>query len=163
MALNTCETRSSDVKTAFFQKVMKNRPQTPVCDTFEFQYTSLLNTSPNFGHFHILTIGLKPPLQNEFVVTRQHQVTASDLPVYDIFAPQKNSSFELSDDVIVCDLWFGPSPIKNPGYACVSKSLSFLMFVNKCNFLQLSLKICNFFNFLVKQKLALLIIHVNSV
>ena len=22
------------------------------------------------------------------------------------------------DDVIACDLWFGPPPIKNPGYAC---------------------------------------------
>ena len=29
---------------------------------------------------------------------------ASDLPFYDIFAPTKNSSFEVSDDVIACDL-----------------------------------------------------------
>ena len=36
---------------------------------------------------------------------------------YDIFAHTKNSSFEVSDDVIACDLWFGPLPIKNPGYA----------------------------------------------
>ena len=31
--------------------------------------------------------------------------------------PKKNPSFEASDDVIACDLWFGPPPpIKNPGY-----------------------------------------------
>ena len=39
-----------------------------------------------------------------------------DLPFYDIFAPTKNSSFEVSNDVIACDLWFGPFLIKNPGY-----------------------------------------------
>ena len=45
------------------------------------------------------------------------QATTSDLPFYDIFAPPKNSSFEVSDDVIACDLWFAPPPIKIPGYA----------------------------------------------
>ena len=54
-----------------------------------------------------------------FLVTCQHQATASDLSFYDIFAPTKNSSFEVSDDVIACDLWFAPPPIKNPGYAYV--------------------------------------------
>ena len=38
----------------------------------------------------------------------QDKATASDLPFYDIFAPTKISSFEVSDDVIACDLWFGP-------------------------------------------------------
>ena len=47
----------------------------------------------------------------------RHHVTACDLPFYDIFAPTKNSFFELFDDVIACDLWFGPPLIKNPGYA----------------------------------------------
>ena len=43
---------------------------------------------------------------------------ASELPFYDIFAPTKNSSFPVFDDVIACDLWFGSPPlIKNPGYA----------------------------------------------
>ena len=42
---------------------------------------------------------------------------ASDLPFFDIFALTKNSSFEVSDEVIACDLWFGAPPIKNPGYA----------------------------------------------
>ena len=45
----------------------------------------------------------------------QHQATASDLRSYDTFAPTKNSSFEVSDDVIARDLWFAPPPpIKNP-------------------------------------------------
>ena len=41
---------------------------------------------------------------NEFLVTCQHQATASDLPFYDIFAPHKNPSPKVSDDVIACDL-----------------------------------------------------------
>ena len=47
---------------------------------------------------------------SEFLVTCQHQATASDLPFNDIFAPTKNSSFEIYDDVIARDLWFGPPP-----------------------------------------------------
>ena len=31
--------------------------------------------------------------------------------------PHKNSSFEVSDDILACNLWFGPPPIKNPNYA----------------------------------------------
>ena len=54
--------------------------------------------------FYILTIGIKLFPLNEFLVTCQHRATASDLPFYDIFAPSKNSSFEVSDDVIACDL-----------------------------------------------------------
>ena len=54
MALNTCEMRSNGIKIAFFsQKLRKIAqrlcPQTPVCDTFDLQYTSLLNTSPNLN------------------------------------------------------------------------------------------------------------------
>ena len=26
-------------------------------------------------------------------------------------------NLSVADDVIACDLWFGPPPIKNPGYA----------------------------------------------
>ena len=61
-----------------------------------------------------------PPLAT-LLVTCQHQATTSDLLFYDIFAPPKNSSFEVSDDDIACDLWFTP-PIKNPGYAYDSGS-----------------------------------------
>ena len=42
---------------------------------------------------------------------------ASDLPFYDIFAPQKLPLLKISDDVIERNLWFGPLPIKNLGYA----------------------------------------------
>ena len=45
-----------------------------------------------------------------------NQVTASDLPFYKTFGPQKVSLLKISDDVIACDLWFGLPPIKNPGY-----------------------------------------------
>ena len=41
-----------------------------------------------------------------------HQATASDLPFYDIFAPQKVPFSKISDDVILCDLWFGPPQSK---------------------------------------------------
>ena len=60
----------------------------------------------------------QPSSLKEFLVTCQHQATASDLPFYDrpIFAPTKNFSFAVSDNVIVSDLWSAP-PIKNPGYA----------------------------------------------
>ena len=36
---------------------------------------------------------------------------------HDIFAPQKLSFLKISDDVIACDLWFGPPPIEDPDYA----------------------------------------------
>ena len=42
----------------------------------------------------------------------QHQATASDFPFRDIFAPTKNFSLEVSDDVITCDLWFEPPQSK---------------------------------------------------
>ena len=43
MAVNTYEMWSNGIKIAFFSKNVQK--STPVCDTFE--YTSLLNTSPN--------------------------------------------------------------------------------------------------------------------
>ena len=42
---------------------------------------------------------------------------ALNLPFYDIFALQKVPFLKISDDLMACDLWFGPLPIKNPGYA----------------------------------------------
>ena len=41
---------------------------------------------------------------------------ALDLLFYDIFAPQKVPLLKISNDVNACNLWFGPPPIKNPGY-----------------------------------------------
>ena len=73
-----------------------------------------------------------------------NQATATDLPLYDIFVPQKVRLLKISDDVIACDFRFGP-PIKNFGYAyawgrgefravCPPKSLCApQMRVNFCN------------------------------
>ena len=75
MALKMCKMWSNGIKTTFFPKnyeksnfFPKNyekssitsggwrlRPQTPVCDTFELQYTSLLEHVSQFTHFRILT------------------------------------------------------------------------------------------------------------
>ena len=49
--------------------------------------------------------------------------TGSDLLSYDIFAPQKLLLLKISDDVIASDLWFGPPPTKNPGYAYVVRCM----------------------------------------
>ena len=38
---------------------------------------------------------------------------ASDLPIYNIFVPQKVPPSKIPEDVITCDL---VPPIKNPGY-----------------------------------------------
>ena len=126
MALNTCETWSDGINIAFFQKDTKNRPAAGaspsdpllryVWITMHF-FTQTRLTILTFSQFNYW---FKPSPLNEFLVTCQHQATTSDLPFYDIFTPHKNSSFEVSDDAIACDLWFGPlPPIKNPGYAIV--------------------------------------------
>ena len=47
----------------------------------------------------------------------QQQATALDLPFHDIFAPQKRSLLKISEEVIACNLWFRPVPIKTLGYA----------------------------------------------
>ena len=84
-------------------------PQTPVNDTFELQSLLYSTRLPikTFSHFNFW---FKPSRLNEFLVTCQLQTTAFDLPFYDISAPTKNSFFEVFDDVIVCDLWFGAPP-----------------------------------------------------
>ena len=60
--------------------------------------------------------GVKPSLQSKILVMCNTQATTSDLPVYKIFVPQKVSLSKISDDMITCDLWFAPPPIKNPDY-----------------------------------------------
>ena len=49
--------------------------------------------------------------------TSGQQAAISDLPSYDIFVSQKLPLWKNFDDVISCDLWFRPLPIKNSGYA----------------------------------------------
>ena len=59
MALKMCKMWSNGIKTTFFpknyEKLSRLRPQTPVCDTFELQYTSLLKHVSQFTQFRILT------------------------------------------------------------------------------------------------------------
>ena len=64
------------------------------------------NTSPKVRHFYILNTGLGSPRLNECVVKCQHQATASDIPFYDIFAPQKVSllKFLMTSLHVICGL-----------------------------------------------------------
>ena len=57
------------------------------------------------------------------------QVTTCDLPIYNIFVPQKVTLLKISDDVISCDLWFAPPPNQKSCYAygkrlCLSEPAS---------------------------------------
>ena len=47
---------------------------------------------------------------SKILVNCQQQALDLDLPFYDIFAPQKVPFLKISDDIIACNLWFGPSP-----------------------------------------------------
>ena len=67
MALKTSEMWYNGIKVAFFSKNYEKslsgwglRPQTPICYTFELQYTSLLKHVSEFRHFRISSIGLRP-------------------------------------------------------------------------------------------------------
>ena len=84
-------------------------------------YTSLLDTSPALHTFLQFKFGFKPSPFSKILVKYQNQVTASDLPLYDIFVPQKVPLLKISEDVVACDWWFAPppfkGPIKNPGNA----------------------------------------------
>ena len=68
----------------------------------------------NVYKFYLLVFAPSPFIK---ILVKCHQAAASDLPFHDIFAPQKVPFSKISDDVIACDLWFGPPPIKNPAYA----------------------------------------------
>ena len=57
-------------------------------------YPILLADVSQFGHFYFLTL--------------ENQTKAFGHPFYDIFVPQKVSRSEISDDVIACNLLFGP-------------------------------------------------------
>ena len=111
MALNTCKMCSCGIKIAFFSKTLEKSPsvsQTLICDTFELQNTFLLKHISKIWTLLHFNYWFKPSPWNGFLALCQHQATASDLPFYNIFASTKNFSFEVSDDVIACDLWFGP-------------------------------------------------------
>ena len=116
--------RSNRIKIAFFKKITKNPPaagsfairphigssgwglgpRPPVWDTFELnKFTRHVS---RFRHFAYLTLGLSPlPLAKSWLKC-QNQASPSDLPLYDI----SEFLLKMSDDVIACDLWFGPPP-----------------------------------------------------
>ena len=141
MALNTCETWSNRVKTAFFFKKLRKIAQRlgvshpdphslPIDPGLWYLWISVhffTQHVSQFRHFHILTISLNPSPYNEFLVTCQHQVTASDLPFYSMISlpPQKIplSDFLMTSLHVICGL--SPPPIKNPGYACKAKTFFF--------------------------------------
>ena len=124
MALNTCEMWSNGAKTAFFSK---NYEKSSSPDPHSLQR---LGASPpdlrlwyvwitvhlltqhvsQFTHFHISTIGSSPP---SWTSSSLRGNTRPRLLIFHFtisLPPSKNSSFELSDDVIASDLWFGPPP-----------------------------------------------------
>ena len=57
-----------------------------------------------------------------------HRAAASDLSFYDIFAPQKVPFLKIFDDVIACDLWFGPLPLSKILATPMTSSLHTLIF-----------------------------------
>ena len=70
------------------------------------RYTTFLNTSPKLDicTFQLL---LKALSLCKILLNCQ-QATISDLPSYNIFVPQKVPLLKIFDDVIACNLWFGP-------------------------------------------------------
>ena len=71
------------------------------------RYTTVLNTSPKLD---ISTFQkLLKSLSLCKILLKCQPATISDLPSYDIFDPQKVPLLKIFDDVIACDLWFGPS------------------------------------------------------
>ena len=70
------------------------------------RYTSFLNTSPKLD---ICTFQLlHKALSLCKILVKCQPATISNLPSYDIFVPQAVSLLKIFDDVIACDLWFGP-------------------------------------------------------
>ena len=103
-------------------------PQTPVSDTFE--YTSLLNTSSKLDLYTFQQLVFSLSLyRNPGKVPSGYGFRSSILRY---FAPQKITFSKISDDVIACDLWFGPPPIKNPGYAYAQKYSTSISTDNIC-------------------------------
>ena len=80
----------------------------PVCDMFEL-HSSTQHVS-QFRRFHFLTFCLSPlPLAKSLF---EGQTRPQLFPFHDIFVPQKVPLSKVSDDVIVCDLWFAPPQSK---------------------------------------------------
>ena len=95
----------------FSKKLTQNRPtaggfapRPP--SALRLRYTTFLNTSPKLN---ICTFQqLLKALSLCKILLKCQQATISDLPSYDIFVPTKVPLLKIFDDVIACDLWFGP-------------------------------------------------------
>ena len=72
----------------------------------ELHYCIFAQKPPNL---HFLGV-LKPSPFSKILVMCQTQATASDLKIYNIFAPRKFPLSKLFDGVIACDLWVVPTP-----------------------------------------------------
>ena len=70
------------------------------------RYTTFPNTFPKLDIFTFQL--LLKALSLCKILLKCQQATISDIPSYDIFVPQKVPLLKTFDDVIACDLWFGP-------------------------------------------------------
>ena len=109
---------------SFFKKTYKQSPNGRGCahrlpkplaaggstprppSVMRLRYTSFLNSSPKLDicPFQLLLKALSLCK----IRVKCQPATISDLPSYDIFVPQKFPRLKIFDDVIACDLWFGP-------------------------------------------------------
>ena len=95
----------------FSTKLTKNRPSAvgfaPRPPSVQrLRYTTFLNTSPNLDICTFQPL-LKALSLCKFPLKCQ-PATISDLPSDDVFVLQKVPLLKIFDDVIACNLWFGP-------------------------------------------------------
>ena len=120
MALNTCELWSNSIKIAsfFFTKnwtAAGSLAPIPLPDPrLWWAWVTLVYSA----HFPIYTFALFIFSLNPIPIAKSWlrantQATTSDIPMYNIFVPQKVPLSKISEHVITCDL---VPPIKNPGY-----------------------------------------------
>ena len=89
-------------------------PRLPVCDTFEKHQLSQHASKVKYLRFSAISLSPLPLTKSGLPANRQR---------FQIFHPtislsNKNFLFGKNfDDVIACDLWLKPPPIKNSGYA----------------------------------------------
>ena len=116
MALNTCEMWFNGIKIAFFSKKLRNIAQrlgaSPPDPRLWYVWITIhffTRHVSQFKHVPILTIGLSPLLERvpSYVPTPGRGLWSS---ILQYLCPHKKFLFEVSDDVIACDLWFGPPP-----------------------------------------------------
>ena len=84
-------------------------PPTPPSG-IHLSYPNLLEASFCFRSFGYLTLGLSSiPLPKSWLSVK-HRALASNLPLSDIFVPQKVPFLKIYEVVIACDSWFAPLP-----------------------------------------------------